>query len=160
MNVYGNTSPRGYRYAGAGSQTGASIIVENVWGRYTTRTVPTISPTTTMDAVCALKHAIVDLRAWCIVQIEQSQLSDRSLEFIIDSINFAMTGKRVLPVMAWESLLTNVAGDMASAKSLRVKMFDSLHIPTIEELITEWVKQPNGISDLLKTSKILFGNLK
>lgn len=77
----------------------------------------------------------------------------KSLDFIIDTVEFINGGVRVLDINTWLNYLDFETKKPSKALDPRVVELNS----TGSNYIGKWIRQPNGFEDLVSTLSILFG---
>lgn len=95
------------------------------------------------------------------LNITSNYMTDAARSFLIDSLNFAVTGHRRTSVRIMSHIMEyHAVGKKVSAptKPLDLKDLNSLldETSSIEELILRWAKQPNGVFDIICTLRVLF----
>lgn len=92
-------------------------------------------------------------------------------DFLEDTINYLSTGKRLMPVHTWDMLISHSVDDAVEFKmSQQVKDFFGLPYPgsgivvpknrSTAVVLQSWWSHPDGMSDLLYSLHILFGQLQ
>lgn len=89
-------------------------------------------------------------------------------DFIIDTVEYILSGERKFDISTWDSLISNDEVDSKNARTWSQAEIDLFNIPTpghprnlnkgrMPNIIQKWVEHPNGHMDLLYTLYILFG---
>lgn len=100
---------------------------------------------------------------WFMAQDRNPMVQQYNYQFLIDTLRFIGTGRRRIPIHAWPDLLSNypVEGldDVAERHDV-ASVFVDLGLSTSSDaLIQMWCQRPNGISDLMYTLHLLFGDV-
>ena len=117
---------------------------------------------------------------WCSIQTENPYFTAIHKKFILDTLSFLDTGKREISISSWSNLIeikpityqdkstvfnykdyfkNSNPLEPVSARPLTIE--ESLNLcpwSSIDGLIVQFVKQPNGVEDLLYFLNIVFGN--
>lgn len=111
-----------------------------------------------------------DFHEWLSAQAQANGTDYLHAKFLKDTVRFISTGRREMLIETWLPMLTT-GNDFQNAVSA-VSKTDTAFMEMLAEysklapcetdrqlktVIFEWVRQPNGITDLLKTLYILFG---
>jgi hypothetical protein len=110
----------------------------------------------------AIKLAIQlfgDFTVWLREQQTNEKLSRHGWEFLLETIRFINTGERRINVHTHASLILM---DVESFRTLpqserKVKLVDELQ-DSAETVLAQWLRQPNGFSDMLCSLTVFFGN--
>lgn len=92
--------------------------------------------------------------------LSSKYLTDSARTFLVDSLNFAVTGHRTISVATMSNVIDyHEIGDKVNVPAGRLDLSD-LHpevenTKTIEELLLRWSKQPNGIFDIICTLNLI-----
>lgn len=115
----------------------------------------------------------LSFKNWVYMQAESPVLTHTGMEFLLDTFNYILTGRRNLSPVNWASLVTAspTTAIPDSRKLLRVLQcyFGDIKDSTIyaqhqimpaglHDLIQAWVSQPDGMMDLVITTGIIFGD--
>lgn len=135
----------------------ADEVVVTLWERYRSKTisVPEVELVTALTQRFA--QLVGNLRDWLLVNFtKNSMIADSTLLFIKDCLIFATGGNRDYSISTWYDLV-NIKledGDCVDRKQL----LSTVHIPTTEELLSNWLSREGGIDDFFVSVNILFGN--
>lgn len=101
---------------------------------------------------------------WIELQNNNPYLSNIHRRFINDTFNFLKNGTRSLNIQMWLQLIAGDAQDNSKVK-INYQDFFGTNKPLhqrenhdINQLLIQWVSQPNGFEDLLGTLHVLFGD--
>ena len=90
------------------------------------------------------------------LNLTSTHLTDTSRQFLVDSLNFAVTGHRSVSVYLATTLMnSHEVGNVIDGPHSDSR-FDDLHTDvksakSIEPIILRWAQQPNGIFDIICT---------
>lgn len=135
----------------------ADETVVSLWERY--RSITTAVPEVELITALTKRFAqlVGNLRDWLTVNFtKNSMIADSTLLFIKDCLIFAAGGNRDYSISTWYDLV-NIKledGDCVDRKQL----LSTVHIPTTEELLSNWLSREGGIDDFFVSVNILFGN--
>lgn len=105
----------------------------------------------------AAKRLFGNYPLWVIAQEDNPQLSLAQKRLIKDTSNFILRGQRLIGLDSHEMLI-----GMERSSGKPVKFDDTLRDAMCyrdTDLIASWVRQPNGLYDLLYTLRLVFGSL-
>lgn len=116
-----------------------------------------------VETATRLAHTLIgqSLKEWYVVNASNEFLNLNALSFMEDTINFLVTGKRRLSMENWHLLLSNKerrdgpAGPVKTYAALTTLNGESFFKDA--EYISAWLSKPNGITDLIQSLQILFG---
>lgn len=166
-------SPRGYAYLTEGRtfpRQGEPIafsaefahdpVIESLWKSY----IGLVGTQAPLDLVMLLveqlKKTFGDFRQWTWIQATTNRaVHGYTLDFILDTIRYVNTGKREYSLSTWNSLINADPALTNLEVSERIDMFDQIPLPSIENLLCEWLKQEGGVDDMFHTAHILFGKV-
>ena len=81
------------------------------------------------------------------------RISEKHVDFIIDTINFINGGVRELDMITWSCILEH-----NPPLKEKVAMVDFTKVPSVDSnYIAKWISQPDGLSDLVATVVLWFG---
>lgn len=103
---------------------------------------------------------------WVELQEVNNAMTDMHRRFINDTFTFIDTGRRAMSIHSWAELvyIREVTAKDAVPEIRKVDFFklsgalQYRRVPSLGDIITRWVCQPNGFDDLAGTLHILFGN--
>lgn len=109
-----------------------------------------------------------NLATWALAQRSSPTLTQNHADFIVDTLKFIQTGKRMYPIGTWEQLIGAGSNDPLTETKLDhnvLQQFESswsyLHNHqtgnTLPDTIAQWISQTGGFSDLIITLYTLFG---
>lgn len=104
---------------------------------------------------------------WCQLQNESPYFTDLHRRFLNDTFEFIKTGKRVMAVGTWASIIrpraiasVDRSTDYKVSDYFRLNQGSLLRRPFgITDNIINWTSQPGGVEDMVATLHILFGDL-
>lgn len=137
--------------------TVADAEIVALWERYRSKTtsLPEVEVITAFTK--RFTQLVGNLENWLRVNFQNNRLvTDSTLCFIADCITFANGGSRDYSLSTWYDLV-NVKfedGDSVDRKHLMA----TVHIPTTEELLSNWLSREGGVDDFIVSVNILFGN--
>ena len=131
--------------------------IEFIWQNY--RASGSHNQFTSLFAlVTEMTKLIGNLEDWLWVNYRHnSKLHGYRLQFLKDTLLFVQTGKREFSPNTWLSLIDEGVDDGEFDPETRTDLLSDIHIPTIDEFLSSWISQPNGIDDLFISAYILFG---
>lgn len=110
-----------------------------------------------------------DFEGWYMAQFKSPSFGDLHCRFLDDCLRFIMTGERQLSVQTWDALLDNsdtaidetelseAAQQFFWPKKLVSELRPGERSRSLVHVVHEWLARPNGFTDLLYSSHILFG---
>ena len=107
------------------------------------------------------KHAfgMDSFKDWLRIQEMGNQTTRVHVDFLKDTFTFLQTGKRDINIETWKNLFTH--GDNTKIFDINIDSIfygDNSHLSTrVNEVITQWISIPNGVSDLMMSLEIIFG---
>lgn len=133
-------------------------IVESLWQRYT-KIVGNRAP---IDLVLLmverLKQLIGNFKDWLWINVTSNKaIHGYSIDFLKDTINYVATGQRRYSISTWDGVVVKNPGVGPVDAHSRVDEFNDIHIPTVEDLLTNWLKHKDGVCDMFYAAHILFG---
>lgn len=100
-----------------------------------------------------------DFKAWLREQQTNQNLSRSAWEFLLETIRFINTGHRHINVFTHMSLvLTDKTHFNTYPLNQRKEVLVDLLLPSAENVIAHWLRQPGGYSDLLCSLVTYFGD--
>lgn len=110
-----------------------------------------------------------DFHEWLSIQTQSPFLADNQIRFLNDTMRFINTGERGVSPMVWKSILTQEKASATGKQKLLIEDFFNGSLCVDENLpissntfdvitnIVKWMRQPDGLTDLLCSMSILFG---
>lgn len=105
---------------------------------------------------------------WFTSQFQSPVLGDLQRRFLDDTLHFIREGRRDMSLETWNSIIAienNDAGPQPLSEYANeffgISSRGRIRYPQngqLNEVIQQWVAQPNGLEDLIGTLHILFGN--
>lgn len=109
---------------------------------------------------------------WAELNKQSPTFTQLHADFITDTMRFISTGKRNIPIDSWERMIVPGSNDPVgkveydkdvvnnfpfggSIRSTGQARLDTCNLP---QVLTRWLSQPSGFSDLVVTLYILFGD--
>lgn len=129
-----------------------------IWERYRSQTTSTPDVEVITALTKRFAQLVGHLESWLRVNFSKnSMVSDSVLCFIVDCLTFANGGSRDYSISTWYDLVdvkSSEDGDCVDRKQL----LSTVHIPTTEELLSNWLSREGGVDDFFVSVNILFGN--
>ena len=160
------TFPRGYRVPSnetlevAGSNETDTLFKEGILLRK-------INEFDMMTTALNLAHELIGTTfdEFYSANMDNDYLGNNGLLFLEDTMIFIMTGKRRLSVENWTLMLNEkaVKNTDPRAKLLTYKeLVNQNGIPAFgsKHYVSQWISQPNGLIDLIKSMNLLFGDVR
>lgn len=99
------------------------------------------------------------LTDWVQQQYLNPNLHGNNFEFLVDTLNYIVTGVRSYPISNWERMVSVNPEPITLTRNVRdavvvVKALDALGA----NYISQWLSQPSGIQDLITTLFMWFGD--
>lgn len=101
-----------------------------------------------------------DFRSWIYYQLAQNNYCyGLAVEFLEDTLNFIITGQRVMSARNWYELLLEFPEENPGiAAPDRITRFqEMLDSPELTNVFGKWCSHHNGFEDMLWTARVLFG---
>lgn len=136
------------------SGTNGDNCISKLWLEYQKRYSRSASMSMTLRLTKRLAELIGDLDTYLYHQVTSKQSNEYVIDFLKDTIRFTQLGYRKYPLSVWKELLES--GEEPC--SYETDIFNDTHIPTIEELLSNWCATEQGLDDMFFTAFILFGN--
>jgi len=96
---------------------------------------------------------------WLRIQEMGNQTTRVHVDFLRDTFTFLQTGKRDINIETWKNLF--IHSNNAKIFDINIDSIfygDNSYLPTtVNEVITQWISIPNGVSDLMMSLEIIFG---
>lgn len=109
----------------------------------------------------------LDFEGWYMAQYQSPSFGEQQRDFLDDCFQFIWTGKRSLSLENWDVLLQaseNKVTDPHLSKNAAlhfnrkfVRELNPTNRMPLTVTVQDWLRQPNGFTDLLLTCHILFG---
>lgn len=116
---------------------------------------PTVPPEMFIELSLRLTAIIQDPHRWALLNAKFNPSATKyNVDFIVDTIRFALTGHRSIDHLAWDSLLPRDR-DLGYKFIDRSSAFNQTYFPTIDELMSQWAAQRGGIHDMFHTYRLL-----
>jgi hypothetical protein len=133
-------------------------VIETLWQRY----IKLVGNRAPIDLVLLLverlKQLFGDFKQWLWINVTTNKaIHGYSIDFLKDTINYSITGKRRYSVTTWEQVVVKKPGVGPVDAQSRIEEFNEIHIPNTTDLLTNWLKHKDGVCDMFYTAHILFG---
>jgi len=121
----------------------------------------------TVKTAIGLAHALIghSLSEWYRINSDNEFLSTNALSFLEDTVNYLVTGKRRLSMENWHLLLND--RERRDGPAGKIKTYreltggdNGLALFKDSEYASAWLAKPNGITDLIQTLQLFFGDAK
>ena len=152
--------PTGFRIPigdGVRPEVTADSEVMDLWTLFQNDNSATLSWDFHKRVIKAAKRLFGNYPLWVIAQEGNPQLSLAQNRLIKDTSNFILRGRRLLSLDSHEMLIGMERGSSKSVKFDDTLRDDMCYRNT--DLIASWVRQSNGVYDLLYTLRLMFGSL-
>lgn len=160
-NVAYSLEPKRYTALRLGDQVWGDNIADAevvaIWERYRSRmiSIPKVELITALTTRFA--QLIGNLEDWLKLNfVNNFAITESTQLFIVDCIQFANGGHRDHSISTWYDLV-NVKNDGEDCID-RKHLLATTHIPTTEELVSNWLSREGGVDDFFVSINILFGN--
>lgn len=96
---------------------------------------------------------------WLYLQVTANDcIYDTNLNFLLDTVNFIRTGKRLMSTHTWQDIILNLPEEQHGAASrARLDQFNLGDYKEFDNIIGQWCSHKDGFSDMLCTTYLLFG---
>lgn len=111
----------------------------------------------------AARRLFKDFSHWVGLQTKNEHIYGFNYEFLLDTLNYILTGKRSLSVTDWAGLLIEAP---EPKKQDVIERFSKANLHPLfkekgyatEDILTAWCAKPHGFEDMVCTLYVLFGN--
>ena len=114
-----------------------------------------------VDLLRTAKQAfgMASFKDWLRIQEMGNQTTRVHVDFLKDTFVFLQTGKRDINIETWKNLFIHSNNSKIFDINIDSIFYgDNSCLPTqINEVITQWISIPNGVSDLMMSLEIIFG---
>lgn len=128
--------------------------INKLWLEYQKRYSRTASMSMTLRLTKRLAELIGEMDTYLFHQVTCKQNGEYVIDFLKDTIQFTQTGYRKFPLSVWKELLDSTDEQC----SYETDVFNDTHIPSIEELLSNWCSTEQGLDDMFFSAYILFGD--
>lgn len=136
----------------------ADSEVVAIWERYRSRMVSTPKVEVITALTTRFAQLVGNFMNWLKINFtKNAAIAESTLLFIVDCIHFANGGNRDHSLSTWYDLV-NVKDDSENFVD-RSELLSTTHIPTTDELVSNWLSREGGVDDFFVSVNILFGNI-
>lgn len=113
--------------------------------------------------ICAKQISVKGKKNIFQIQLDDdSTVSFRAIDFLIDSMTYLRTGRRRISVDHWFDLLEVQPEKFVSLPNEQIRKIKNDHGQYLSmspvDLVCSWLKHPDGLDDLVTTMMIIFGD--
>lgn len=97
---------------------------------------------------------------WITMQQRNPNLSRMKVEFLADTLEYIVSGKRRMHVRSWLPLLDDkLGGDVSPILMNGPVIHSAIDVPMMKpaQLLASWLRHKDGVGDLIESTNILFG---
>lgn len=155
--------PLGFRTPLKGSQVRTETTVDPIWMKLRDdvkcNRVNYASMAYRVQVIRRARELLGDFEEFLLAQDQNPKVSKHGYGMLKDTLEYIKTGRRSASLATWEMLIreewrSSTYEDLSASKRT-VRLSDSL--PRPDQYMADWLKHPEGFSDMLCTVNLLFG---